>query len=322
MKLYIVALLLTLVAFSSADRVTNAEDFMRGLVRGSLGAVGEDIVGCIQDGEQALVNLFHVAEDFEKALVHGNKAAFKEGLALIGDVIQALPHEVQECKSAAAAVKTLEKLIVEFTNPTALVVDVGKKLIWHSRSIYKDIRKTTDDLKTHDYEDAGYEIGDIIKILFLNSKVSNPIQDTTTLLTSFYKAAFKLDLNMTTCEGSLEKSADEIAEGIQAVIDHKSIDSIVMGFYKAYLGAKDLYDGAHECEGAWTVMQQGFTKLAPFREHPLNILIAGPSAYKSHPIAMTKDLNTLRKALSSTPINFDKLGFSTGDIIKYVLQKM
>lgn len=321
MKLFIVALLLTFACFAQANTVTDAEDFLRGLVRGSLGSVGEDIVGCIHDGEEIFFDVINVAQNFEKAVVHGNKAAFEEGLERIGNIVTLLPTEVKECRSAAGAVKSLEKIIVEFTNPTALVVDVGKKIIWHGRSIFKDVRKTVSDLKAKDYEDAGKNIGDLIKILFLNN-LRNPLDDTTVLLTTFYNAAFKLDLDLATCEGELQESVDEITEGIHGVLNFTSIDSVVQGFMKAYNGAKDLYHGAQDCETAWPVLKEGVQRLAPFYEHPLNILTAAPSAYASHPIAMTKDLNNLRKALTSHPIDFSKTGLSTGDIVKLVLSKM
>ena len=305
MKLFIVALLLTFACFTQANRVTDAEDFLRGLAKGSLGAVGDDIVGCIQDGEEILFDVINVAQNFEKAVVHGNKAAFEEGLERIGSIVTLMPKEVKECKNAAGAVVALEKIIVEFTNPTALIVDVGKKIVWHGRSIFKDVKKTVADLKANDYEDAGKNIGDLIKILFLNS-LKNPLDDTTDLLTSFYSAAFKLNLDLATCEGELQESVDEIADGIHKVLNFTSIDSVVQGFLKAYTGAKDLYQGAQDCETAWPVLKEGVQRLAPFAEHPLNILTAAPSAYASHPIKMTTDLNTLRKALTSHPVNFKK----------------
>ncbi|CAI2375392.1 unnamed protein product [Moneuplotes crassus] len=322
MKLYIATLLLVLVTFTSANRVTDAEDFLRGLVRGSLGSVGEDIVGCIKDGEQTLINLFHVAEDFEKAALHGNKAAFKEALGLIGDIVKILPHEVQECKSGASAVKSLEKIIVEFVNPTALVVDVGKKIIWHARSIYKDVKQTTTDLKAHDYEDAGYRIGDLIKILFLNSKLGTPFDDASSLLESFYMSAFKLDLDLSSCESLLDGSVEDVFAGIKEMVEHETYDSTIMGFIKFYLASRELYINAHSCTSAWDTLKEGGNQLAPFVQHPTDIIDAAQAAAKSNPITVAKDLATLKKGLDSDPTDYAKVGSSTGDLVRLVLKKM
>lgn len=327
MKVLIATLLLILVASTSANVITESEDFLRGFVRGSLGAAGQDIVDCIQDGEEILFDIFEVAKNFEQAAVHFNKDNFEKGLEAMGDIITLLPREIKECGKAVQEVKGLEKIIIEFTHPTALIVDVAKKIVWHGRSIYKDVTKTVADFKEHNYEDAGYRIGDLVKILFLNSKklshpFQGPIEDASSLVSSFWKSAFGLDLPLQTCEDHVQGTIQNITETVKELSTFKDIQTTIETAKKLLEQVKSLYEEAHECEKAWPIIEQGVAQLKPIAENPLGLVSAVTDAAKAHPIVFYTAYNDIKKALSSSPVDYAKLGKATGNVVSKVLQKL
>lgn len=320
MKL-LVTLFVTLLALSSASRVQEAELFVKGFFEGSFGKIGEEVVECIQDGEEIFQDLIHVVEDFEHAIT-GDRAALIDAFKYISHILTLLPEEVKDCEAVADVVKDLEEIAIEFSNPAALVVDVGKKIIWHGRSIYHDVENTVKDFKTPDYEAAGIDVGDIVRLVFLNSQLANPVDDTIDLMTSFYKAAFKLNLNMTTCEADLDEAAEELVQGVDDLLNSTSIQDIYMAGMKIYAGGQHLYAGFHDCKEAWPVIEEGIEDLHPFVEHPAKIILALAEAVSLNPIAFPKDAYDFYKALSSDPINFNLAGSSSGDIIRLVLSHM
>ena len=322
MKLLLVTLLIALFAFSNADRIPEAEDFLRGLLKGSFGAVGEEVVECIQDGTEILEDLVHVVEDFEQAIVHQDKEALVEALKYIGDILSLLPEELKDCKGVEEFVKDLERIAAEFANPEALIFEIAEKIIWHGRAIYEDVEATVNDFKRDAYEAAGEDVGDIIKIVFLNSGLYNPVDDTVDLMTSFYKAAFSLELNLTTCDAKMTKSADEIINGINELLNATDINQIMTAGMKIYFGGQHLYDSVHDCDEAWPVIEEGIHDMDPFVEHPAKIILAFSEAIALNPIALPKDAYSFYTALTSNPINFKLAGASSGDIIHLLLVHM
>ena len=321
MKLVLATLFIALLAFTSASRIVEAEDFIRGVLEGSFGAVGEEVVECIQDGEVIIEDLVHVVEDFEKAIAKGDRSALIEAFGYIADILKELPEEVKECKGVEEFVKDLEKIAAEFANPVELVIEVGEKIIWHGKSIFHDVRATVDDLHQDKYEDAGKDVGDIIKIIFLNG-LANPVDDTVDLMTAFYKAAFALKLDLKTCEDDLTVSVDEIIDGVHTILNFTTIQDVYTGALKIYQGGKDLYDGLHECEDAWPIIQEGIVDLKPFADHPAQIFLAVPEAFAMNPIAFPKDAYNFYRALTSHPMKFKQLGSSSGDMVKLTLKHM
>mmetsp|Transcript_25071 Transcript_25071/g.27811 ORF Transcript_25071/g.27811 Transcript_25071/m.27811 type:complete len:181 (+) Transcript_25071:17-559(+) len=157
---------------------------------------------------------------------------------------------------------------------------------------------------------------------FIDQALANPVDDTVELMTSFYKAAFSLKLNLTTCEADLDESADEIIKAINTLVNATSIQDIYTAGMDIYLGGQHLYAGFHDCQEAWPVIQEGIHDLKPFADHPAKIILALSTAMATHPIEFPRDAYNFYNALSSHPVNFNLAGSSSGDIIHLLLKNM
>ena len=235
MKLLLVTLFIALFAFSNTNAIPKAEDFLRGLLKGSFGAIGEKVVDCIQDGAAILEDLVHTIIDFEKTLVSHDKDALVEAFKYISDILSLLPEELKNCKGIEKVIKDLERIAVKFANPEALTIDIGGRIIWHGGLIYRNIEATVDDFKKNNYEGAGEDVGDIIKIIFLNGGLYNPLDDTVDFVTSFYKSASSLDFNFSTYQEKLTKSSDKIFNGFNELLNSTGINEIMANGVKIYL---------------------------------------------------------------------------------------
>lgn len=321
MKLLLVTLLAFFLAFSTADRVHEAELVIKGILEGSFGAVGEEVVECIDDGALIFEDIEHAIQDFEQAVVSKDKAMLVEALQYIGEALKLMPEEIKDCKGVEAFVEDLIKIAEEFSNPAALIIDIGEKIIWHGVSIYKDVNGAVNDFRADKYEEAGIDIGDIIKIVFLNG-LGNPVEDVDHLLTHFYKAAFNLKLDLDTCKTEIESSVDEVIAGVNHLMHISSIEDAIAAVKEVVNGSENLYHSAQDCTTAWPVIEEGLEDMRPFVEHPAKIVLAIAEAVAMDPISFPKDAYNLYKALSGDHVDFDLTGDASGDMIKMVLKHM
>ena len=183
-SLFLISLL---VSTSLSSRVKEAEEVIEGILVGAFGDVGHEVVDCIQDGEEVFKDIEEAIKDFEA----GGLANVAAGLAKIGAALELLPDEVKDCGAAKDVVKDIEKIAKEFKNPEELIVKIGEEILWHGKSIYKDVTGCVEDFKEGKYEPAGEEIGDIIKIIFLDGTLRDDITDVEDFLEGFFKGALE-----------------------------------------------------------------------------------------------------------------------------------
>jgi hypothetical protein len=70
----------------------------------------------------------------------------------------------------------LNKLKNTFSDPTKVALQVGKAILFHGKSIWNDASHTVSDFEAHQYKNAGHDIGDLIKIIFLKRRSETPIR--------------------------------------------------------------------------------------------------------------------------------------------------
>ncbi|CAI2375776.1 unnamed protein product [Moneuplotes crassus] len=322
MKLLVTILLATLLVSSSANGVTEAEDFLRGLLNGSFRDVGHEVVECIQDGEEIFKDLIVIAEDFEKAAAHWNKDALVDAFKHISHILTLMPEELKDCKGVAELAKDLSKLAAEFANPITLVIDIGEKMVWHGRSIYKDVKKASEDFKVPDYEAAGYDIGDIIRIIFLNGMIKSPFSDVSLFITEFYSAAFSIDMDLNTCEANVEKSVLEIYSGIEILVNYITLDDVSRGIVKIVYGVMNFIQDSQKCEEVWPSIQEGLEEMMPFINNFQYLIYAVPTAFIFNPITFYQDVSNIMAAFDHYPQDFKLAGYSSGDLVKLILKHM
>ena len=166
MKL-IAIFLIAILAMTYATKTQEAVDTIEGILVGAFGTVGHEAVECIDDGEAIFDNVEIAIKDFMK----GDVADIVQGLFYIGKALEAIPAEVKECGNLTELVSDFEKIAEEFKNPKSLSIHIGKEILWHGKSIYHDVNDAVTQFKSEKYEPAGEDIGDIVKILFMDAAV-------------------------------------------------------------------------------------------------------------------------------------------------------
>lgn len=140
-------------------------DTVEGLLTGAFGAEGKQAAFCLQDGEVIFTDVENAIKDFEQ----GGVTNIIAGLYNIGLALEEFPKEFEGCEAAEPLLGDIEKIAAEFKNPKELAIHVGTEVLWHGTDIYGDIKGASADFKDGKYEPAGEMIGDIIKVLLVES---------------------------------------------------------------------------------------------------------------------------------------------------------
>lgn len=189
MKIVLLILMMWAILVPAAQSTPTAEAIavLEGILVGAFGDVGHEVKECMQDGQA-------IFEDFEQAVAYFEKGGLhnvEEGLKMIGAALEKIPEEIKYCKEVTVVITDIEKLVKEFANPVELVVKVAEEIIWHGRSIYRDVKDCVDNFHGHKYYNAGENIGNIIKLIFL--KLRDPVIDAESFLEGFFRGALEDD---------------------------------------------------------------------------------------------------------------------------------
>mmetsp|Transcript_29451 Transcript_29451/g.29062 ORF Transcript_29451/g.29062 Transcript_29451/m.29062 type:complete len:330 (-) Transcript_29451:41-1030(-) len=148
------------------------EQLVEGILVGTFGGDAKAAVECLEDGEQIIVDIEKAINEFEQ----GGVTHVVEGLKFIGEALEELPVELQECEAAEGLFDDFQHIIDEFKNPTELAVHFAKEILWHGKTITKDVKNAQTHFNAKEFEPAGEDIGAIVKILFVD-KVTTFIKD-------------------------------------------------------------------------------------------------------------------------------------------------
>lgn len=140
-------------------------DTVEGLLIGAFGDKGKGASVCLQDGEVVFTDIENAIKDFEQ----GGVTNIVAGLYNIGLALEQLPEEFKNCEAAELLLPEIEKVAAEFKDPKELAIHIGSEVLWHGTDIYGDIKGATADFNDGNYEPAGEMIGDIIKVLLVQS---------------------------------------------------------------------------------------------------------------------------------------------------------
>jgi hypothetical protein len=318
MKVLLVALLAMLLAFSAASPLVEAEEVLEGILVGAFGAAGHKVQGCIQDGEAIFRDIESAIPHFEAAIKHGNKQELEVALALVGHALSLVPEEVKDCEEIPELVKDIEKIAAEFLNPEALIVEIGEKILWHGFSIFKDVRDVVSDFKRGQYEPAGEDIGDIIRIIFLTLKV-DPAHEAIDFLEGFFKGALEDDsVEIEECLIDVET----IVEAIETTIGHiendplSHLEDLFMDLIHLLA---DIPKSVSECEVSTdelAIFEQWGEELKDVKG------MAGRfyKAFLKYPTELTGDFQTAIDSFKNG--DFKSSGFSIGDILNTLFIKV
>jgi hypothetical protein len=140
-------------------------DTVEGILVGAFGDDGKEVVVCVNDGEAIFTDIEAAIKEFQK----GGVTNIVSGLYHIGEALEEFPQELKDCEQAEAILADIGLIAAEFKNPKGLVIHVGEEVLWHGMDIYKDITGATSDFEDGQYEPAGEAIGDIVKLLLVES---------------------------------------------------------------------------------------------------------------------------------------------------------
>ncbi len=141
----------------------DALDLVEGLLIGSFGEEAQDAVKCLEDGEDIVKHIESAIKEFEQ----GGVTHITQGLKFIGQALEELPKEFKECEHAEGLLDDFEHIIAEFMNPTQLIIHFTKEVMWHGKTITKDISAAKTHINAHQYELGGEDIGHIVNILLV-----------------------------------------------------------------------------------------------------------------------------------------------------------
>ena len=179
-----------MVAKTWAGSMQEAEQVMQGILVGTFGDLGRKATGCMQDAQLVFENLATAVDGFEKAIVSVSREQLVSAMQSVGRVLAEIPTAVRDCEEVPEVVKGLEKIAAAFMVPEELVIDVGENILWHGIAIYRDVNDCIKQFRNDRYEAAGEDIGNIIRLVFLNLKVNDRVDSVAAILEGFFEEVF------------------------------------------------------------------------------------------------------------------------------------
>lgn len=123
----------------------------------------EHFESCIIDVDTIGYDIYDAVEDFEA----GDFDSVLDGVARLGDAIEAIADGISECKDAVEIDwKTLMEMGEIFKHPEDLIVQIGEDILLNRKSIKSDIDAFKADFAAESWEQAGKDIGDAVALVF------------------------------------------------------------------------------------------------------------------------------------------------------------
>jgi hypothetical protein len=141
-----------------------AVEIIGGILIGSF-EESSSIKTCFDDAQ----SMFYDFQNAYTQLKRGKHANVEDGIVHIGRALLKFPNAMKDCKFTTDIITKIESLSVRFSNPTLLVVTVGKNILWHSVSIYKEVRAMISAYEDEKWFNFGLEIGRIVDLVFLRN---------------------------------------------------------------------------------------------------------------------------------------------------------
>jgi len=123
------------------------------------------ILQCYRDSKSLFTHFTSAFNNLRKETFSGVKA----GLVSLGTAFHTIPDTIKDCKDVANILKKLRSLAVYFSNPSLLAVHAGKNIIWHARSIYKEVKAIVYAYQHQNWFSFGLNIGIIVDMVFLKN---------------------------------------------------------------------------------------------------------------------------------------------------------
>ena len=309
------ALLLTFTSVMAVNQ--DVVQTIEGVLVGAFADHGKAAVKCIQDGETT----FQEIEEAVKELAKGGVKNIFNGLAHIGEALEQLPVEFQDCESATEILKDFDYIASEFKNPKELIVHVGYEILWYGRSIYKDITGAVANFQEGSFMDAGVNVGDIIHILLVQKtvnmpKITNPAVDVEQLVEGLLIGSF----------GDEAKAAVECLEDGEEIIldiekaikefEQGGLTHITQGLKFIGEALEELPKELGECEAAEGLFDE-FEHIVEEFKNPSQLAVHFAKEILWHGKTITKDVKNAQTHFKAG--EYEPAGEDIGAIVKILL---
>ena len=160
-------LALTVAVQAKQDTASDVGHFIHGFARGALNEDIPALLNCFDDAQE----LFNEINIIVKDLENHDAAHIIDAVAHLGNLFQQIPKYINDCQGVPQQTKdTFKKLADTFSNPGKVATQVAKALLFNAKKIWNDANAAVSDFKNHNYDNAGYDVGDIVKIIFLKRR--------------------------------------------------------------------------------------------------------------------------------------------------------
>ncbi|CAI2382381.1 unnamed protein product [Moneuplotes crassus] len=150
----------------------------------------------------------------------------------------------------------------------------------------------------------------------------DPMPNITILYHHFYKSAFNLDLNISTCVPELNHGAMKILLAIQGMAQEKNPVAWVVFGMVLREGVNTLAVRTSICQEAWPVFKQGVDMVHPLLENYSSLAATVTQAVASNPSQFLVDAYSIYTSLNPNgSVDFKAIGKATGDAVRMMLEK-
>jgi len=311
---YIALFLAIILAFSAvkAEKTKEVIDTIEGILIGAFEEHGKAAVTCVEDGETTFVEL----EEAIKELAKGTTVSIIEGLYHIGKALEKLPEEFKDCTAAEDLIPDLEHVVDEFKDPKELVVHVGTEILWHGKSIYKDITGAVADFNEGDFMNAGVNVGDIIHILLVQKVLNylgNPAQEAIDTVEGILVGAFGDEgKQAVVCLEDGEAIVIDIEKAVKE-FEQGGVTHIVQGLYYIGEALEELPKEFQGCEAAEGLLDDFEVIIEEFKD-PKDLAVHVGKEILWHGKNIYNDIKGAETHFKAA--EYEPAGENVGDIVK------
>jgi hypothetical protein len=153
-------------------------------VKAAIEIIGGIFVGAFKSStsiKECFDDTQSIFSDFSNAYISLRQetvGGITDGLVHIGKALLKVPDAVRDCKDLGEIVVKIRSLAVKFSNPTLLTVSVGKNILWHGISIFREVNLAITEYQNQEWFSFGMSIGSIMDMVFLSNPHAEPLQST------------------------------------------------------------------------------------------------------------------------------------------------
>ena len=310
--------LVCILALAASTHAMTGKDvpyFIKGLVRGTFEQDIPSLLTCVDQAE----GVAHDIEAIVRALEKPDAEHIIDAISKIGGLIQKIQPIISDCEGIPEETKaTLKKLEELFQNIQTVAAKVGMALLFRSKDIFNDITKTIADFGGSRFEDAGYDIGDLIKIIFLQRRQA---KNMTALDTAIFIEG--LAIGMLHDESITVEKCVKDAEDISAVVEKifEELQNLDNTLLQRIMAAYNIMGESFEiipylvedCGEAGLAIKKLLSTVADEFKHPIDLIVTATKNVFWHGKAIGGDI--WRGVIDFNDEHYLDAGKDLGDII-------